>query len=107
MRKYQNLNLFSASDLVNFTGCRHCTFLDLKNIAAGHEKETDPQAQLLQKKGIEHEQAFLASLIASGLKVVEIPFNRSLDDRVSETTKAMHGGADVIYQGALVDTPWH
>jgi hypothetical protein len=37
MRSYLGSALFSASDLVNFTGCRHCTFLDLRDLLNGED----------------------------------------------------------------------
>jgi hypothetical protein len=33
MRFLDGKLLFSASDLVNFLGCRHATYLDLRNLA--------------------------------------------------------------------------
>ena len=37
MHSYLGSALFSASDLVNFTGCRHCTFLDLRDLLNGED----------------------------------------------------------------------
>ena len=70
MRILDGKTIFSAGDLATFMGCGHATFNDLANLAAprsfppANETET-----LLQAKGIEHERAYLASLIAQGRTV--------------------------------------
>src|SRR6266436_1294999 len=109
MRSYLGSALFSASDLVNFTGCRHCTFLDLRDLLNGEEFRgaSEPQAELLRQKGLEHERAFLSSLMDRGFCIAEIATHLTLEERVILTRKAMSEGADVIYQGALLGPPWH
>ncbi len=102
----------SASDLVAFLECEHLSALDLR-VARGLEaidaKRTD-SAELVARKGDEHEQAFLGSLIAQGLDVVVVPsvFDgaTTLSAAVEATEAAMRAGAEVIYQGALVDGDW-
>jgi predicted RecB family nuclease len=109
MRSYLASALFSASDLVNFTGCLHCTFLDLRDLLNDEKLKgtSDSQAELLQQKGVEHEQAFLSSLMDSGFRIAEVPTNLTLEERVILTRQAMSEGSDVIYQGALLGPPWH
>lgn len=107
MRIHDDLPLFAASDLVNFTGCRHSTFLDLRFLNDPQPQETDPLAELLQQKGLDHERAFLTALSQQPRAIVSIPSTRSLDERIDETRRAMHSGVDIIYQGALLDAPWH
>src|SRR5437764_10927198 len=102
-------NLFlSASDLVNFLGCTHASSLDLRQQSDRVElPEPDPSKALIQKKGLEHERAYLAGLKASGRQVVEIAGNGlGLAERVVMTRQAMRSGAEVIYQAALVTPPW-
>ena len=100
--------IFSATDLVNFLGCRHATFLDRQNVdnpePAG---EDDAYLVLLQEKGIEHEQRYLSSLRLEGRQVVEISGDGALEDRVAKTRQAMAAGAEVIYQGVLLSGRWH
>src|ERR1035438_2489964 len=107
MRIYKDLALFAASDLINFTGCRHATFLDLLFLADPQPHKADPQAELLQQKGLDHERAFLATLSQQPRTIVSIPSTHGLDERIDETRRAMHRGAGIIYQGALLDGPWH
>ena len=73
MFRKESTTLFSASDLVNFMGCAHATFLDLRNLDAPVAfPAEDAQTQLLQEKGFEHERAYLERLRAEGRSVVEI-----------------------------------
>lgn len=101
--------LFSASDLVTFLGCRHATLLDLKAARGGPKApaQHDAQTELLQKKGLEHEAAYLERLRADGLTIETIPSSGTLDERVSATRDAMRRGVDIVYQGALLGRPWH
>lgn len=108
MRKDSGALLFSATDLVNFLGCQHSTYLDLRQLSQPVEvPPPDETAVLLQQKGLEHERAHLASLKAKGLSVVEIDGGVSMDRRAELTRRAMAAGAELIYQGALIAPPWH
>ena len=100
--------LFSASDLVNFLGCTHATFLDLRQLGEPVEiNDADEYMEMLQEKGHEHEQAYLAQLRDERRSVVEIARGVGLEERVAATRAAMAQGPDVIYQGALIAPPWH
>src|SRR5258708_8037181 len=108
MRIYNGSLVFSATDLVNFLGCQHASFLDRQNIDhPAPVAEDDPYLALLQEKGIEHELRYLDALRREGRQVVEIAAEGSLEDRVSRTKQAMAAGAEVIYQGALLSGVWH
>ena len=90
MMKRNGATLFSASDLVNFMGCTHATFLDLCNLKVPALFPPDDDATvLLQQKGIEHERAYLERLKAEGRTVVEIVGNVDLDERVARTRDAL------------------
>jgi predicted RecB family nuclease len=97
MRILDGALVLSPSDLANFLTCRHRAGLDL---AVAHKQlirpaSTNPYAAILQKHGEEHEQAYVASLRAQGLQVVD--GSGSLE----VTLCAMKAGADVIVQGRL------
>ena len=104
--------LLSATDLVAFLECEHLSALDLR-VARGLEvidqTRTD-STELVARKGTEHEQRYLESLIAQQLHVVTIP--SSIDgaataaEATAQTEAAMRAGADVIYQAALADGGW-
>lgn len=75
MRKFSDGLLFSATDLMRFTGCAHATSLDLMRMHGNgpEPREDSEDAALLQAQGDAHEAAYLAQLKAQGLSVVEIP----------------------------------
>jgi predicted RecB family nuclease len=99
--------IFSATDLNNYLGCRHATFLDLADIGQPRAAaESDPHQELLQKKGLEHEKRHLAYLKDQGKQIVEIDRYSNIEQRVAQTLSAMADGVEVIYQGALLDAPW-
>jgi predicted RecB family nuclease len=100
--------LLSASDLIGHLECAHLTQLDLA-VASGAlslvATRTDA-ADLVARKGYEHERAHVASLRAAGQEVVEIaagPGPDGLRDGAERTLAAMRAGAEVIYQGVLFD----
>jgi len=68
--------------------------------------EASTIGQLLQKKGLEHEAAYLRKLKDEGKSVVEIARDRNLQDRAQLTLEAMQSGTDVIYQAVFVAVPW-
>src|SRR2546427_1941003 len=108
-----NAELFlSATDLVAFLECEHLSALDLR-VASGLEvieqTRTD-STELVARKGSEHEQRYLESLITQQLDVVTIPSSidgaASASEAAAATEAAMRAGADVIYQAALADGDW-
>src|ERR1700738_46248 len=100
--------LLSATDLINFLGCRHATCLDLRDLTDPVEiPERDAATVLIFEKGIEHERRYLASLKARGFSVVEIPGEGfDVPERTALTREAMRDGAEVIYQAALIAPFW-
>ncbi len=102
-----NQYLYSPSDLVHFLSCHHRTVLDFLNLTEAMKKAEDSATnQLLQKKGFEHEKAYLEQLRSAGKSIVEIPKERKLSERVELTRKAIESGADVIYQAVLLKGSW-
>lgn len=102
--------LHSATDLVAFLDCPHRSVLDRLALDAPMPRtEDDPHAALIQRKGIEHEKAYLADLRARHPSVVEIEDVEGLDReaklrrRLDDTLAAMRAGVDVVYQATLRD----
>ena len=64
----------SASDLSNHLACRHLTSLDFAVAHGGKSAPTwhSPDLWVLQKRGLEHETAYIAYLAAQGLSVVDM-----------------------------------
>lgn len=108
MRYHNGKRLFSATDLMNYVGCTHSTWLDLhcppEQVA---ESEIDPEAQLLFEKGIAHERRYLDSLTAEGLHITTIAEELLLDERFLQTIKAMERGDAVVYQAAITRDDLH
>jgi predicted RecB family nuclease len=100
--------LFSPSDLNAFLECEHLMQLELAVARHEFERPVDenPQADLVKRKGDEHEAAYLARLIEAGRDVVTIPNDWDLDAAARATEEAMLGGADVIYQACFIDDDW-
>ena len=108
MKKLNGSVLLSASDLNGFLGCRHSTFLDLKDLEERLPRAKDSaQNKLIQQRGHEHEAEYLESLKRSGLSVVEVPDKGDLAHRVRQTAQVMADGPDIIFQAALQDGQWH
>ena len=65
----------------------------------------DPHADLIVRKGLEHEAACLAGLKERCGEFVEIP-SGALNARFTATVEAMERGAPLIYQAALTAGSW-
>jgi len=108
--------LLSPSDVTAYLACEHLTALSLR--VARHEiprpAVENEQAELLFRKGREHESAHLQSLIDQGQQVTTIEIGPAHDpgraadwERAArETVEAMRAGVDVVYQGVLVTGGW-
>src|ERR687892_790459 len=103
--------VFSPSDLTGYLACPHLTQLE-RRVALGRLAKPaaeNPEAELLKRKGEEHERAYLERLRAAGRTVAEISLEPDLDwERAArETADAIRNQADVVYQGVLVsDDGW-
>ena len=115
MRRDGERIILSASDLMKFQGCRHATTLDLEWLDRAGEVVSDgfrpaddsDSAELLRKKGDEHERDFLAELKAAGVGVHEIETKRaSFDMAHAMTLDALRAGRPVIFQAALKGGLW-
>jgi uncharacterized protein len=101
--------LFSPTDLNHFLECPHLLQLERLRPASAVRERRDSHAELLARKGAQHEAACLAGFRAAGRHVVTIAAQGVEHDweRDAERTRAaMRDGADVIYQGVLVDGEW-
>src|SRR5947208_9548558 len=92
---------FSPSDLNAFLACPHLTSLELSVARAELERpfRPNPYADLIRRKGDEHEAAYLGKL---GEDVVEIGDPREIGWEVAAaaTEQAVRDGAPFIYQAA-------
>src|SRR6185369_7798807 len=60
--------VFSATDLVGFLACEHLTALELAAAARLVKRpvRADPELDVLQERGLAHEQRYLADLETAG-----------------------------------------
>ncbi|HLJ61888.1 MAG TPA: TM0106 family RecB-like putative nuclease [bacterium] len=102
--------LFSPTDLNDYVECAHLTTLALE-VARGQRPRPhlpDVQADLLRRKGAEHERAYLTRLRAEGRQVVEITVGETWDfaHAARDTVEAMRAGAEIISQATFVGGCW-
>ena len=102
MHKIAHQIRYSASDLIAFLGCQHRTALDLIDLDTKLTRApVDEQMKLIQDKGYAHEDNFLASLKARGVRVVTLSSAGNIEDNLQATRDAMASGADIVFQAAL------
>jgi len=114
MRLIDSELILSTSDLTKFVQCDHATFLDRATLHGTMEplahRPPSPLAELISRKGEDHEQAFLQRLREAGKGIVAIekrPWTADALRRAeSETIEAMRSGADYVYQAAFFDGRW-
>lgn len=111
MQRVSEQTLYSASDLVAFLDCEHRTALDLLTLTdnglLAERTRPDESAELVARKGDEHERRHLATLRAAGREVIDIAEQGGdLEARIQRTTEAMRLGVEVIYQATLRDGCW-
>lgn len=100
--------MYSASDLADFLVCRHLVNLKRINLETPLQKtDTDEQAKLLQDKGFEHERNYLDTLLKQHKHIAEIKVKgSSREQQLADTLTAMRDGAEVIYQGVMLQPPF-
>jgi uncharacterized protein len=108
MQRQEARLTFSPSDLNAFLACPHLTSLE---VAVAHGRlerpfRPNPYAELIRRKGDEHESAYLASLGAGVTKIGD-PHEVGWDTAAAATEQAIRDRAPFIYQAALVDRNWH
>lgn len=99
----------SATDLARHLGCAHLA--ELEQLAAAKKLERphrhDPMREVLEKRGLEHEAAYIEHLRADGARSVEkIAGFEITDEACAATLAAMEAGVDVIVQAALRSQRW-
>jgi predicted RecB family nuclease len=102
--------LLSPSDLAAHLACAHLTQLAAQvqrgEIPVPAERE-NAQADLIRRKGDEHEAAFLARLREEGREIVEIELGEGgFEEAARATEEALRAGAEVVYQGVLMSGGW-
>ncbi|MGB6517303.1 MAG: TM0106 family RecB-like putative nuclease [Candidatus Cybelea sp.] len=110
MQSLEGRLVYSASDLNDYLECKRLT--DLEALVANGRLERpqyeDPQAELLRRKGDEHERRYLDRMNALHPgRVVEFARSKSGIEAYRQaeqrTLEAMRSGAPIIYQATFFD----
>src|SRR5437773_10572611 len=102
--------VLSPSDLNDYIECPHLTTLALEVARGTRQRPHVPEdhADLLRRKGEEHEAAYLKELHAQGRQVINVmspdPWDFATSARATE--EAMRAGAEIIYQATFVLGDW-
>lgn len=110
MQRLDGLFVYSASDLNDYLECRRLTELE-SLVARGRLARPDiedPQADLLRRKGAEHERAYLEKMLAlyPGDVAAFTPTPSGIEAYLqaeATTLEAMKRGAPIIYQATFFD----
>src|ERR1700682_2942284 len=114
MRVVDGVLLLSATDLTSFSRCEHLAHLDYSSANKTLEPLApplpSPASEVIARRGIEHEKAYVDNLITNGKTVVSLdrPHNTitQLRHAHERTIAAMRGGPDYIYQATFFDGRW-
>ncbi|MDE0298986.1 MAG: TM0106 family RecB-like putative nuclease [Candidatus Poribacteria bacterium] len=107
MYSLENSLRLTATDLVNYLSCHHLTFLNAE-MASGlisPPSVYDPNLDLMVKRGIAHEEAYIRHLNSQGLEITSIADGNE-EQKMEQTVAAMQAGAEVIIQGGLAEGHW-
>jgi predicted RecB family nuclease len=104
------LFLLSPSDLVGYLACPHLTTLSLAVVRGELERphRHNPHADLIARKGDEHEGRYLAALRDAGRDVVEVGVGdvRDFDRAALATVEAIAQSPDIVYQAVFSHDGW-
>ena len=110
MQRLHDELLFSPSDLSGFLACEHLTQLELAVALQEGRRPSyeNAYAELLRRKGEEHEQAFLAAIRAAGHSVVTVQRDglRDFEGGARRTLEAVGKGVDYVYQAVFSSGGW-
>lgn len=104
MKNIDGQIFLSATDLVNFLGCKHLTELDRSDTLDEIEAPDfyDPALELLKQKGHEHEKAYEQSLVDQKFSIYRLTEHSN-----EATLRAMKEGHDYILQAGLYNGRWN
>ena len=98
----------SASDFSNHLACHHLTSLDLAVSLGARPAPAwrSPDAEVLQERGMAHEDAYLKHLEAQGVSVLNLRDIEDSERALAETRAAMESGAAAIAQATMAHGRW-
>lgn len=102
----------SPSDLTGFLACEHLTQQELA-VTRGElvrPERTDPELEVVTRRGLEHEQRYLEKLRAADFSIAAINVDGSTLDSLraaeAQTLEALRAGVDAVYQATFFDGRW-
>ncbi|HEY1654382.1 MAG TPA: TM0106 family RecB-like putative nuclease [Candidatus Tumulicola sp.] len=111
MQRIDGRFIYAASDLNNYLECKRLS--ELSGLVARHviapPPADDERAELIQRKGDEHEKRHLQELLARHGPDDVVRFDRSapgiagFEEAQQRTLEAMRAGARIIYQATFFD----
>ncbi|NOT25440.1 MAG: TM0106 family RecB-like putative nuclease [Acidobacteria bacterium] len=110
MQRIEGRLVFSPSDLNHFLECEHLLQLQRRADARELARPRDAQADLLARKGLEHERAWFDRFVVEGRDVVSVAADggeRNWAADAVRTVAAMRAGVEIIYQSVFEDGDWH
>src|SRR5437588_11312359 len=108
MKAENSIIRLAATDLSNHLACRHLTAIELA-VARGTKKAPlwkNPDAWVLQQRGLEHEQNYVRHLEEMGRSVADLREVESEERAMAETLAAMKRAVDVIVQATMHRGRW-
>ncbi len=110
MQRVGSQLLCSPLDLASFIACEHLTQLELAVASGEGTRPTfeNAYADLIRRKGEEHERAFLEDLRAVGHAVTEVGLGKRPDFEAAArtTVEAIRDGAPYVYQAVFLADEW-
>jgi uncharacterized protein len=105
--------IVSATDLVGFLECGHLTQLEraaAAGLVAKPVQREDPEVELLQRRGGEHERRYIDFLRENNRVITDLSVEADAwieyEERAAQTIEAMRRGDDVIFQATMFDGRW-
>jgi len=90
--------VFATTDLVAFLACEHLTALETASLAGlvRRPSRPDPELDLIQQRGLEHERRYLADLEGAGRRVTRIEPDARIEDRGEALLVASFGPKHLV-----------
>jgi uncharacterized protein len=90
MQRIDGQTVFSATDLVGFLACEHMLALESASLAGLVKRpiRPDPELDLIEQRGLEHERRYLAALETTGQRVTRIEHDDTTPNRGERLRRA-------------------
>ena len=103
MKRGSNGLIFSASDLIRYLSSPFASWMDryhLENPGALKPDEESEDLKLIAATGVKHEENYLDTLTATGVRIASIPMHPWAEAQ-QLTVAALDAREPIVYQAAL------